>query len=58
MIKMNSIKSLLVMLAAAASLCGCGSSSETPDEKAPEKPKSAPAAPPLAGGPTKAPSGN
>lgn len=54
---MRSIKSLLFMLAAVAFICGCGSS-ETPSEKAPEKPTSAPAALPLAGGPTKAPSGN
>jgi PBP1b-binding outer membrane lipoprotein LpoB len=51
---MRSIKSLILMLAATAFIGGCGSP-EAPDEKAPEKPTSAPGAPPLAGGPTKAP---
>lgn len=51
---MRSITSVILVLAATAFIGGCGSS-ETPDEKAPEKPASAPGAPPLAGGPTKAP---
>lgn len=51
---MRSITSLFLVLAATAFIGGCGSS-DTPDEKAPEKPSAAPGAPPLAGGPAKAP---
>ncbi|MGV3614270.1 MAG: hypothetical protein ACO1SV_02940 [Fimbriimonas sp.] len=52
---MRSVTSLVLMLAATAFIGGCASS-EAPDEKAPEKPKSKPYAPPTPdGGPAKAP---